>query len=138
MSTPTSASRKQSKPDFTLRAGDRRINVIIAPRPKNPLARPTRHASCSVACARLLQGTAMSRSGTRAQRQGASPVKHASSRLLYGYWNALRGSRAAPDRGDIEPGGMRRALGDSFILAFDAADDHLFRLAGTRICGLFG
>lgn len=65
-------------------------------------------------------------------------MKHASSRVLYEYWNERRGSRAAPERGDIEPGGIGRSLGDSFILAFDPAAAHPFRLAGTRICGLFG
>jgi hypothetical protein len=65
-------------------------------------------------------------------------LKHASSRLLYAYWNERRGDRAAPERGDIEPGGLRRALGDSFVLAYDTAGDHTFRIAGTRICGLFG
>ena len=65
-------------------------------------------------------------------------MKHASTRALYDYWNERRGSRAAPERGDIEPGAIGRALGDSFILAFDPAAAHPFRLAGTRICGLFG
>jgi hypothetical protein len=65
-------------------------------------------------------------------------VKHASSRALYEYWNDRRGMRSAPERGDIEPGGIGRSLGDSFILAFDPAAAHPFRLAGTRICGLFG
>jgi hypothetical protein len=64
-------------------------------------------------------------------------VKHSSTRALYAYWNELRGSRAAPDRGEIEPGAIRGALGDSFILSFDPAG-HCFRLAGTRICALFG
>jgi hypothetical protein len=64
-------------------------------------------------------------------------VKHSSSRALYAYWNELRGSRAAPDRGEIEPGAIRGALGDSFILSFEPAG-HCFRLAGTRICALFG
>lgn len=65
-------------------------------------------------------------------------MKHASSRALFAYWNERRGSRSAPERGDVEPGEIGRCLGDSFILAFDAAAAHPFRLAGTRICGLFG
>lgn len=64
-------------------------------------------------------------------------MKHTSSRELYAYWNGRRGKRMAPDRADIEPGAIRRALGDSFILAFDPAGGHPFRLAGTRLCGLF-
>jgi hypothetical protein len=64
-------------------------------------------------------------------------VKHSSTRALYTYWNELRGDRAAPDRGEIEPGAIRGALGDSFILSLEPAG-HAFRLAGTRICALFG
>jgi hypothetical protein len=64
-------------------------------------------------------------------------VKHSSTRALYAYWNELRGTRAAPDRGEIEPGAIRGALGDSFILSFEPTG-HSFRLAGTRICALFG
>jgi hypothetical protein len=65
-------------------------------------------------------------------------MKTAPTRNLFAYWNARRGSRLAPERGDIEPGAIREILGDSFIITFDPADDHPFRLAGTRVCGLFG
>jgi hypothetical protein len=65
-------------------------------------------------------------------------VKHASSQALFAYWNERRGLRSAPERGDIEPGGIGRSLSDSFILAIDDAAVHPLRLAGTRICGLFG
>jgi hypothetical protein len=64
-------------------------------------------------------------------------MKTAPTRKLFSYWNARRGSRLAPERGDIEPGAIREILGDSFILAFDAAAEHPFRLAGTRVCALF-
>ena len=46
-------------------------------------------------------------------------MKQASSRELFGYWTARRGTRAAPERGEIEPSAIRRALGDVFILEFD-------------------
>jgi hypothetical protein len=65
-------------------------------------------------------------------------MKHASSRELFGYWIARRGNRAAPERGEIEPSAIRRALGDVFILEYDRAAGHPFRLAGTRACALFG
>ena len=64
-------------------------------------------------------------------------MKTAPTRKLFAYWNARRGSRLAPERGDIEPGAIREVLGDSFILSFDDAEDHPFRLAGTRVCALF-
>ena len=65
-------------------------------------------------------------------------MKQASSRELFGYWVARRGTRAAPERGEIEPSAIRKALGDVFILEFDRLAGHPFRLAGTRVCALFG
>jgi len=65
-------------------------------------------------------------------------MKQASSRELFGYWTQRRGSRAAPERGEIEPSAIRRALGDVFILEFERHGGHPFRLAGTRLCALFG
>jgi hypothetical protein len=64
-------------------------------------------------------------------------MKHVSSQELFAYWNARRGPRLVPDRGDIEPGAIRAVLSDTFILAADAKAGHPFRLAGTRICALF-
>ena len=56
-------------------------------------------------------------------------MKHASSRQVFEYWNEQRGDRVAPERGDIEPGPIRRALGDTFILGQDAEGVYRFRLA---------
>jgi hypothetical protein len=65
-------------------------------------------------------------------------MKHASSRELYAYWNERRGARASPERGDIEPSAIRKSLGDTFILSVESPADPRFRLAGTRVCALFG
>jgi len=65
-------------------------------------------------------------------------MKHPSVRELYDYWNTQRGLRAAPERSDIEPGAIRRALADTFILAYDSRNGHSFRIAGTRLCAAFG
>jgi hypothetical protein len=66
-------------------------------------------------------------------------MKHAASRELYAYWEERRGGRLAPERADIEPGAIRQALSDTFILELaDASHGHSFRLAGTRVCALFG
>ena len=65
-------------------------------------------------------------------------MKHAASRELYAYWEERRGQRLAPERTDIEPGAIRQALSDTFILELEATDSHSFRLAGTRVCALFG
>lgn len=64
-------------------------------------------------------------------------MKHPSTRALYAYWNEKRGSRAAPDRADIDPAAIRHALGDTFMLATDFVDQLRFRLADTRVCALF-
>jgi hypothetical protein len=65
-------------------------------------------------------------------------MKHPSTRELFDYWTARRGRRPAPERGDIEPAAIRRVLADTFILTFDERQGHPFRVAGTRVCALFG
>jgi hypothetical protein len=65
-------------------------------------------------------------------------MKHAASRELYAYWEERRGTRPAPERAEIEPGAIRGALSDAFILALDRNTGHPVRLAGTRVCALFG
>lgn len=64
-------------------------------------------------------------------------MKHSSSQAVYAYWNEKRGARPAPERGDIDPADIRRALGDTVIFAADFVDRWRFRLAGTRVCALF-
>jgi hypothetical protein len=65
-------------------------------------------------------------------------MKHRITRDLYAYWQVLRRDRPAPDRSEIEPSEIRTLLGDTFIL--ELADDrtYRFRLAGTRVCALYG
>lgn len=65
-------------------------------------------------------------------------MKHASTRRLFDYWNTRRGNRPAPERNDIDPADIRQSLGDTFLLAADFVGELRFRLAGTRICALFG
>jgi hypothetical protein len=72
-----------------------------------------------------------------AQEQ-ASSMKHPASRELYAHWQELRGRRPAPERAEIEPSAIRQILGEAFILALDHSAGYPFRLAGTRVCALFG
>lgn len=65
-------------------------------------------------------------------------MKHAATRALYDYWDALRAGRAAPERSDLHPGSIRALLGDVFLLERDERRAHRVRLAGTRICTLLG
>jgi hypothetical protein len=65
-------------------------------------------------------------------------MKHPSSRQFFAYWDGKRGEARAPDRSEIEPGAVRELLGDIFVLSYDAAAGYPFRVAGTRVCALFG
>ena len=65
-------------------------------------------------------------------------MKHALTRELYDYWNGRRGDEAMPDRGDIDPAAIRRILADSFVLAVEPGQQPRFRVAGTKVCELFG
>lgn len=64
-------------------------------------------------------------------------MKNPSTRMVFEYWNTLRGERAAPERGEIEPGALRHALADTFVLENEPIGP-VFRLAGTRLCALIG
>jgi hypothetical protein len=64
-------------------------------------------------------------------------MKHASSQELFAHWHDRRGARMAPERADIDPAAIRKALGDAFLLDLDAEAEPAFRLAGTRVCALF-
>ena len=64
-------------------------------------------------------------------------MKHASNRKLFDHWSLRRGPRLAPRRADIEPGAIRHALADTFMLEA-CGPGYVFRLAGTRVCALFG
>ena len=58
--------------------------------------------------------------------------------MLFSYWDSLRGERAAPERGEIEPGEIRHILADTFMLEIGAERRADFRLGGTHLCALFG
>jgi hypothetical protein len=61
-------------------------------------------------------------------------MQKASTKTLYDYWNALRGSRSAPDRRDIDPTRIRTALANTFILELSEDSSVAFRLAGSHLC----
>lgn len=60
-----------------------------------------------------------------------------STKTLYAYWNALRGSRSAPDRRDIDPTKIRGALSNTFILELNDDSEFDFRLAGSHLCSIY-
>jgi hypothetical protein len=65
-------------------------------------------------------------------------MKQRVTRELFGYWNALRGARAAPDRAELDAGAIRACLADTFVLTLDPVRGHPFRIAGTAVCAMFG
>jgi hypothetical protein len=56
---------------------------------------------------------------------------------LYAYWNELRGARSAPERNAVDPGAIRGALADTFVLDFDDPRGFPLRIAGSRANALF-
>jgi hypothetical protein len=77
--------------------------------------------------------------GRRAETSGGSAaMKHRSCQILFEHWCDRRGGRRLPERSEIDPASIRQALGDTFILSFNTLANHPFRLAGTRVCALFG
>lgn len=65
-------------------------------------------------------------------------MKHEGSIALFQYWNRLRNGRPAPRRTEVEPADIKALLADTFILEKDARGEPVFRLAGTRLCALYG
>ncbi len=66
-------------------------------------------------------------------------MKHPSVRAFFAYWDRKRGFAAAPTRADFAPDAVRHLLGDAFVVAgHPAAAGYPVRVAGTRLCALFG
>ncbi|HXY59598.1 MAG TPA: PAS domain-containing protein [Methylocystis sp.] len=64
-------------------------------------------------------------------------MRQAVSRGIYDYWNELRGERAAPERGDIDPAAIRHFLSDSFIIEIDRDCAFPIRLFGSKLNALW-
>jgi hypothetical protein len=64
-------------------------------------------------------------------------MKQEESIALFRYWNMLRNGRPAPKKREIEPAQIKAILADTFILE-RASRRARFRLAGTRVGGIFG
>jgi hypothetical protein len=65
-------------------------------------------------------------------------MKHRSLQTLYAYWNELRAGRMAPRRLEIEPSRIAPILAETFMLERAEPAAYQFRLAGTRLCEVFG
>jgi hypothetical protein len=67
-----------------------------------------------------------------------NPMRHEGTGELFAYWDKLRGTRAAPERREIAPTSVGSRLADTFILQAVGACEPRFRIAGTRICSVYG
>lgn len=65
-------------------------------------------------------------------------MKQDGSIALFRYWNRLRDGRWAPKRTEVEPADIKTLLCDTFILERDTRGEAIFRLAGTRLCAIYG
>jgi hypothetical protein len=61
-----------------------------------------------------------------------------SLQTLHSYWNEVRAGRLAPQRLEIEPSRIAGILSETFMLERIDAGTYQFRLAGTRLCEVFG
>lgn len=104
------------------------------------MGRALRHAPCSYDAQEERIGSPASRFVTKwlKQRRRCRRMKHTTSRMLFAHWNGARGERASPERCSIDPGAIRHILADTFILEAGPNGAAAFRLAGTRLCALFG
>lgn len=65
-------------------------------------------------------------------------MKQKTLQTLYRYWNEVRAGRLAPQRLEIEPSSIAGILSETFMLERVDAATFNYRLAGTRLCELFG
>jgi len=65
-------------------------------------------------------------------------MKQKTIQTLYAYWNEVRAGRLAPGRLEIEPSRIGSVLAETFMLERAATTSYPFRLAGTRLCEVFG
>jgi len=61
-----------------------------------------------------------------------------SLQTLYRYWDEVRAGRLAPQRLDIEPSRIAAILAETFMLELVDPGTYPYRLAGTRLCEMFG
>jgi hypothetical protein len=88
----------------------------------------------------------VSRSGTTANQRFAAcgrqrlggDMKHTTSRALFSYWDSVRAERIAPQRFEIDPSRISAILPYTFILERIDSETLRYRLAGTRMCEIFG
>jgi hypothetical protein len=65
-------------------------------------------------------------------------ILHPGSRALFRYWEAIRGEMSAPPRDWLDLKKIRALVPFLFIIERKPGHDYTWRLAGTRVCELWG
>jgi len=65
-------------------------------------------------------------------------MRHTASKTLHAYWSSLRGTAPAPTRDALDPVLIGRYLADILLLEGGDGGSPAIRIAGSRLCGLFG
>lgn len=65
-------------------------------------------------------------------------MKQKTLQILYAYWDGLRAGRVAPERLEIDPSRIGSILPEIFLLERVDTANYCYRLAGTRLCEIFG
>jgi hypothetical protein len=70
---------------------------------------------------------------------GDGQILHPGSRQLFRHWEMLRAERACPTREEFDLASLKPLMADMIIIDRDhLRNSFRFRLAGTRVCSLFG
>lgn len=75
--------------------------------------------------------------GQPSEMSTGADMQLSATKILFNYWNNLRGSRSAPERRNVDPTKIRTALSNTFILEADQAQGFSFRLAGSHLCSAY-
>ncbi len=73
-----------------------------------------------------------------AEQKLATGMQQRTLQILYAYWNGLRAGRIAPSRLEIDPSRIGAILPEIFLIERLDAATYSYRLAGTRLCEIFG
>lgn len=65
-------------------------------------------------------------------------MKQRTLQILYAYWDGLRAGRIAPLRLEIDPSRIGSILPEIYLLERTDPASYCYRLAGTRLCEIFG
>jgi hypothetical protein len=65
-------------------------------------------------------------------------MKQRTLQILYAYWDGLRAGRIAPQRLELDPSRIGSILPEILLLERVDAGTYCYRLAGTRLCEVFG